>query len=246
MCRDSILPFWIQVPMTVMTPKSRAESHNQLAIQQALSLCLRHQHPVTLLALDVAEFDNLRADIGESRLEELVSVMADHLQQFKRCEDLLVINPVSHHMLVVLPATDIHGGHQLAQRLLDRFGNDEIQLDDFQVEVSIRIALHGRDVLDSSDPSPLIESTLELLERAQGDQQLVLSPFAMNALKSPAIAPSDQLAANLLAQASRKQDNSLLDTLKPALSRLPESERMKLVDHLLDLSTRLESGFARQ
>ena len=231
--------------MTAATAKSLAESHNQLAIQQALSLCQRHQHPVTLLAMDVAEPDSLLADIGETRMETLISLLAEHLQQFKRCEDLLIINPHNHIMLVILPATDIHGGHRLAQRLLSRFSSEEIQLDEFQVEVSLRVALHGCETLDSADAQPLINATLALLDNPDNNQQLILSPQARQILDTPKAPPRDSLAANLLAQASRKGEDNLLDTLKPALSRLPESERMKLVDHLLDLSTRLDSGLAR-
>lgn len=231
--------------MTAVTSKSRAESHNQLAIEQALSLCLRHQHPVTLLALDVAELENLRADIGEARMESLVSVMAEHLQQFKRCEDLLIINPDSHRMLVILPATDVQGGHQLARRLLDRFDEDVIQLDEFQIEVSLRIALHGYETLEDADPSPLINATLALLDNTNPEESLVMSESARQAMARPHPHSTDTLAAGLLAKVRRKGDSGLLDTLKPALSRLPESERMKLVDHLLDLSTRLDSGLAR-
>lgn len=230
--------------MTDVTAQTRAESHNQLAIQQALSLCQRHQHPVTLLAMHVAELDSLRADIGERRMETLVSVLADHLQQYKRCEDLLITNPDNHIMLVILPATDIHGGHRLAKRLLARFAEEDIQLDEFQVEVSLRIALHGCEVVESADAQPLIDATLALLEQADKQQQLVLSTIARQVLDTPPPASRDTLAANLLAQASRRDNHKLLDTLKPALSRLPESERMKLVDHLLDLSTRFDSGLA--
>ena len=39
--------------MTAATPQSRADSHNQQAIERALSLCLRHRHPVTLLAIAI-------------------------------------------------------------------------------------------------------------------------------------------------------------------------------------------------
>lgn len=232
--------------MTATTPLSRIESHTLLAIRQALSLCQRHQHPVTVLALEVEELDALRADIGEARMETLVSLLAEHLQQFKRCEDLLISNADSHIMLVVLPATDVHGGHRLAQRLLSRFAHEDIQLDEFQVEVSLRIALHGCDAVASPDPQPLIEATLALLDESDTPEtQLVLSAAARQALDLPRPSASDDLSASLLARAGRKGDRDLLDTLKPALSRLPESERMKLVDHLLDLSTRLDSGLSR-
>ncbi len=234
--------------MTAEPRQNRIESHNQLAIQQALSLCHRHQHPVSLLALDVAELDKLRADIGEARMETLVSLLAEHLQQYKRCEDLLITNADNHVMLVVLPATDVRGGHQLAKRLLSRFASEEFQLDEFQVEVSLRIALHGCEQLESADPRPLIDATLAILESAGSvesgdDAQLLLTDEAREALNAPR-EPAETLTANLLSQARRKGDNELLDALKPALSELPESERMKLVDHLLDLSTGVGSGLS--
>ncbi|MCK0152784.1 diguanylate cyclase [Alcanivorax sp. S6407] len=237
--------------MTSEPLQNRIESHNQLAIQQALSLCHRHQHPVSLLALDVAELDKLRADIGEARMETLVSLLAEHLQQYKRCEDLLITNADNHVMLVVLPATDVRGGHQLAKRLLSRFASEEFQLDEFQVEVSLRIALHGCEQLESADPYPLIDATLAILEsvgslgsvESGDDAQLLLSDQAREALNVP-LEPTETLTANLLSQARRKGDNELLDALKPALSELPESERMKLVDHLLDLSTGIGSGLS--
>ncbi|MZR62109.1 diguanylate cyclase domain-containing protein [Alcanivorax sp. DP30] len=230
--------------MTAATAQSLAESHNQLAIKQALSLCQRHHHPVTLLAMDVEEPDSLLADIGETRMETLIRVLAEHLQQFKRCEDLLVINPDSHIMLVILPATDIHGGYCLAQRLISRLRGEEIQLDEFQIPISLRIALHGCENLDNSESQPLIDATLKLLQNPDNNQQLILSDTARQNLDTPSVPAKNSLAASLVAQASQTSDEDLLDTLKPAFSRLPEHERMRVVDHLLELSTRLESGLA--
>ncbi|MGB1466653.1 MAG: diguanylate cyclase domain-containing protein [Alcanivorax nanhaiticus] len=231
--------------MTAATPQSRADSHNQQAIERALSLCLRHRHPVTLLAIAIAEKDSLQADIGEDRMETLIALLAEQLHHDKRCEDLLISNPDDHLMVVVLPATDMRGGHRLAERLLARIAHQAFRLDEFEVDVRVRIALHGCETLEHTDAQPLIDATLAMLQHSGNAEPLLLSKEAQQALSLPAVPAGDSLASDLVTRVRRQGEQSLLNTLKPALSRLPESERMKLVDHLLDLSTQMESGLVR-
>ncbi len=240
------------MPMTAVTPKKRKESHTPLAIHQVFSLCHRHQHPVSLLAIEMADRENLSADIGASRMDTLFRRLASQLHALKRCEDLLITHGNSHTLLMVLPATPLSGGQDLARRLLARLAGTETQLDEFQVEISLRIALHGSERLENPDPQPLIETTLALLqgqvkgqvkEKING-QPLLLSKTAKQALAAPG-KPVDDLVANLVTQATHKGGQALLDSLKPALSRLAECDRLKLVDHLLNLSIRLDSRLSR-
>lgn len=225
--------------MTAVTTSSRANSHSQQMIHQAMSLCRRHQQPLSILAVRFQELAAIKADIGADRIQRLLTRVLHQLHSHKRCEDCLVSWQSGQSLFVVLPYTAADGAVAMAQRLQGWFSEQEFELDEFHVSLPVRIAVHCASQQEEEGVVQLLNRALNTLEDTTDTEHVALSPTAhkqLAALKSIPKA-TDRLSRELLELANGDNEDALMDVLSPALSALDERLRLQLVDQLLEAST---------
>lgn len=229
--------------MTAVTISSRANSHSQQMIYQAISLCRRHQQPLSLLAVELQELASLKADIGAGRIDQLLTRVRQQLHMQKRCEDALVSCQAGRYLFIVLPATTVNGAVAMAKRLQQWFSRQEFELDEFRISLPANIAIHCASLTQEERVADLFNTTMAVLAGASGDATLTLSDYATQQLSDsrPTDDPASALSRDLLELARSGQSATLLEVLSPTLSTLDETLRLKLVDHLLEASTRAQA-----
>ncbi len=229
--------------MTAVTTSSRASSHSQQLIHQAMSFCRRHKRPLSVLALELQELESIKADIGAQRIRRLLTHIRHQLLNDKRCEDSLVSCQEGHFLFMVLPATPVDGALAMAQRLETWFSRQEFQLDDFHVSLPVKIMVHCAALSPEENVNDLLNSTLEKPLNAEGDAAIRLTQRAEQQLAS--LQSTEQittrLSRELMELAQHGQPAALLETLSPALASLDETLRLQLVDFLLEASTRAKA-----
>ncbi|ERP92111.1 hypothetical protein Q670_10865 [Alcanivorax sp. P2S70] len=232
--------------MTVATKTKSQQSHSQQAIRQALSLCRRHQQPISLLAIEMSEVAALAAEIGHERTQTVTQHIGRVLNTHKRCEDILVRYSTGSIMLAVLPATPATGANALAERLMSQF-EKPLQVDEFQIEVPLRVGVHTSVDNKHITANRLINDAVKLLRQPGMHNHILLSPQTQTLLAREAGHPGEHnIVEELLQQQQGSSTAAFIDTLMPALSAMEEQDRMILVDRLLELSTRNPSRLACQ
>jgi diguanylate cyclase (GGDEF)-like protein len=225
--------------MTAVTTSSRASSHSQQMIHQAMSLCRRHQQPLSILAIRFQELALIKADIGVDRIQRLLTQVLHQVHTHKRCEDGLVSCQSGQSLFVVLPYTAADGAVAMAQRLQGWFSEQEFELDEFHVSLPVRIAVHCASQQEEEGVVQLLNRALNTLDDTTDTDHVALSASARKQLAALQSIPkaTDRLSRELLELANGANEDSLMDVLSPALSVLDERLRLQLVDQLLEAST---------
>lgn len=224
--------------MTAVTTSSRANSHSQQMIHQLMSLCRRHHQPLSLLAVELQELASITADIGHNRISRLLTHVRQQLHTQKRCEDGLVSCQSGQFLLIVLPATPVDGAIAIAKRLEQWFARQEFELDEFHISLSVNIAIHCASHDQEERVVDLFSATMELCVDAATPVTLSERARQQQTEAQSAAKATSTLSRELLELARSGQSASLLEVLSPTLSTLDESLRLKLVDQLLEASTR--------
>ncbi|MGJ3257547.1 MAG: diguanylate cyclase [Alcanivorax sp.] len=229
--------------MTAVTTSSRASSHSQQMIHQAMSLCRRHQQPLSILAIRFQELASIKADIGAERIQRLLAQVLHQMHATKRCEDGLVSCQSGQSLFVVLPATAVDGAMAMAQRLQQWFSSQEFELDEFCISLPTRIGVHCANQQEEEGVVQLLNRAFNTLEDTTDTSQIALSGSARKQLVALQSAPeaTGQLSRQLLELASGANQASLMEALSPALSVLDERLRLQLVDQLLEASTQAKA-----
>jgi diguanylate cyclase (GGDEF)-like protein len=215
--------------MTAVTTSSSTSSHSQQMIHQAMSLCRRHQQPLSILAIRFQELGSVKADIGAERIQRLLAKVLHQMHATKRCEDGLVSCQSGQSLFVVLPATAVDGAMAMAQRLQQWFSSQEFELDEFCISLPTRIGVHCASQREEEDTT----ETTHIALSGSAHKQLAALQSAPEA--------TGQLSRQLLELANDTDQTSLMEVLSPALSVLDERLRLKLVDQLLEASTQAKA-----
>ena len=225
--------------MTAVTASSRANSHSQQMIHQAMSLCRRHQRPLSILAVRFQDLASIKADIGAERIQRLLARVLHQLHAGKRCEDGLVSCQSGQSLFVVLPATAVDGAVAMAQRLQQWFSSQEFELDEFCISLPTRIGVHCASQREEEGVVQLLNRAFNTLEDTSDSAQIAFSEPARKQLAALQSAPkaTHRLSRELLELANGPNQASLVEVLSPALSMLDERLRLQLVDQLLEAST---------
>ena len=229
--------------MTAVTTSSRQSSHIQQMIHQAMSLCRRHQQPLSILAIRFQELASIKADIGAERIQRLLAKVLHQMHTTKRCEDGLVSSQSGQSLFVVLPATAVDGAVAMAQRLQQWFSSQEFELDEFCISLPTRISVHCASQEEEEGVVQLLNRAFNTLEKTSDTDHIALSESAGKQLDALQSAPeaTDQLSRQLLELANGADQASLMKVLSPALSVLDEGLRLQLVDQLLEASTQAKA-----
>ena len=229
--------------MTAVTTSSRASSHSQQMIHQAMSLCRRHQRPLSILAIRFQELASIKADIGAERIQRLLTRVLHQMHATKRCEDGLVSCQSGQSLFVVLPATAVNGAMAMAQRLQQWFSSQEFELDEFCISLPARIGVHCASQQEEEGVVQLLNRAFNTLEDTTDTTHIALSESARRQLVALQSAPeaTGQLSRQLLELANGANQASLMEVLSPALSVLDERLRLQLVDQLLEASTQAKA-----
>jgi diguanylate cyclase (GGDEF)-like protein len=225
--------------MTAVTTISRASSHSQQMIDQAMSLCRRHQQPLSILAVQFQELQSIKADIGAQRIERLLANVLHQLHAIKRCEDGLLSYQSGQSLFMILPVTPVDGALAMAQRLQQWLSSQEFQLDEFCISMPARIGVHCVSAREEEGVVQLLNRAFNTLKDTKDTAAISLTEPARKQLDALQSSPRthDRLSRELLELANGTNQASLMEVLSPALSVLDEQLRLKLVDQLLEVST---------
>ncbi|MCG8391467.1 MAG: diguanylate cyclase [Pseudomonadales bacterium] len=223
--------------MTAVTARNSANSHSQQVIHQWLSYTQRHKQPLSVLALTLTDYDSILADIGYERTGLLLQQLGQKLREFCRCEDTLVSAQAGKQMFILLPGTDANGGLAMAERLTRWFADQEFELDDFQVVLATRVALHSTLPGKEQDAASFLNTALNTLKTHNDETPIVLSTLARKQLaEKPEQEATTPLAQQLESLAEQTSMAEFMAVLEPSLTRLDEKSRLELVDYLLEAS----------
>ncbi|MFP1683183.1 diguanylate cyclase domain-containing protein [Alloalcanivorax sp. C16-1] len=248
--------------MTSGTDTTRVQSQNQSLnpLTPLVSLCQRYQLPLSLLAIQLKDLTALGRELGGDQLRALQRQLARAMEQRVRQEDALVTWQRGY-LVLCLPGTPVEGAVGLAHRLGDWFERTRFTLPDRVLQLSTAMAVHVADT-DSAEPGQhepireLVMDTLCLLAAEEDGPGPVLSRRALRLRRRPAPqrtavdawpkkgdgpAPLDKQDppgqfCQLVETLSRHGEGILVRALSPALRRLDEPTRLRLIDHLLEAS----------
>lgn len=237
--------------MTSGTDASRTQSQGLAPLAQLFSLCHRHRLPLSLLALQLKELPAIGRELGGGRLRQLQRQLAEAVEQRIRAEDGLVAWQRGY-LVLCLPGTRVEGAVCLGRRLGAWFARTRFTLETRNLRFTPSMAVHVSELDDTASREPLREllmDTLCLLATEDHGGEPVLSRRARAALDRFTAPPAtvDEAAGHgedarpgqlheLVARLSERDDGILVRELSPALRRLDEPTRMRLIDHLLEAS----------
>ncbi|MCH2559257.1 MAG: hypothetical protein MK005_18410 [Alcanivorax sp.] len=246
--------------MTSGTDTTRVQSQSLNPLTPLVSLCQRYRLPLSLLAIQLKDLTALGRELGGDQLRALQRQLARAMEQRVRQEDALVTWQRGY-LVLCLPGTSVEGAVGLAHRLRDWFERTRFTLPDRVLQLSTAMAVHVADT-DSAEPGhhepirELVMDTLCLLAAEEDGPDPVLSRRALRLRQRPAPQASvahppprkgdspDPLEkqdpprqfCQLVETLSRHGEGILVRALSPALRRLDEPTRLRLIDHLLEAS----------
>ncbi|MFP1678718.1 hypothetical protein ACLD02_08460 [Alloalcanivorax sp. C16-2] len=231
--------------MTSGTDASRTHSQGLAPLAQLFSLCQRHRLPLSLLAIQFKELPAIGRQLGGERLRQLQRQLAQAVERRIRAEDGLVAWQRGY-LVLCLPGTRVEGAVCLGQRLRGWFERTRFTLDERALRLHPCMAVHVSESdqeEESREPvRELLMDTLCLLAAEEDGGEPILSRRARAALERFAATAGTEPAAasgelhELVEKLSRHDEGILVRELSPALRRLDEPTRMRLIDHLLEAS----------
>lgn len=239
--------------MTSGTDSTRTQSHSLNPLARLLSLCQRHDLPLSLLAIQIKGMNILGEQLGGERLQRLQRQLARAIHKRTRQEDAL-ISWQRGYLVLCLPGTDAPGAAALAGRLQGWFVATRFTLDEFSLQLNTAMAVHVADLSEDGREQQIRELLMDTLcllaahegrgpalsRRAQERRDNALVGGVIDGERRADLARTSALSdphylKTLLDKLSDDRQ-ILVRTLSPALRKLDESTRMLLVDHLLEAS----------
>jgi len=251
--------------MTAGTTSIRAQSHSLTPLAQLLSLCQRYRLPLSLLAIQLKDVAALGKQLGGDRLQRLQKQLGQAVQQHTRMEDAMIAWQRGY-LVLCLPGTRAGGAACLAQRLDQWFQKTRFTLDEFTIQLDTAMAVHMADSEQNQareNVRELLMDTLCLLAAGADEEdgpalsRRALEDSRDNRQSPPPVEDSEagqtigdgpprrrhddgdiacpQKLKELMEQLG-DDDKTLVSTLSPALQRLDERTRMRLIDELLEAS----------
>jgi diguanylate cyclase (GGDEF)-like protein len=152
--------------------------------QREINRCLRYNHPVSLLFLDIDEFkkfnDHYSYEVGDKVLKHLTKCLVDDLRNID-----LIGRYGGEEFVILLPETDLTGASEVAERLRAYIESRALKTDfgPVSITVSIGIGKYHPDFLNKPDLTD--EQILNRLIDQGGDMLHVAKAEGRNRVAVP-------------------------------------------------------------
>jgi diguanylate cyclase (GGDEF)-like protein len=135
-------------------------------LDRQISLAQRSQLPLTLLMIDVDHFKTVNDTHGHQTGDRVLQHVAEVIRQRIRTQDLLG-RLGGEEFMVVLPNTDMAGGHQVAESLRQAIAQAPVDHLHNAIQVRISVGVNGLHADHAPDAHTLISQADAALYRAK-------------------------------------------------------------------------------
>jgi diguanylate cyclase (GGDEF)-like protein len=145
-------------PLTGLPNRRHIEEH----LASAVSAARRHQHPLSVLFLDIDDFKHVNDELGYESGDDVLRTMGGCIRSALRTEDL-VGRWGGEEFVVVLPTTDLEGAVALAERIRAVIEASPVDSGDSLIPVTVSIGC----ACGTPDPLDLIRHASRALRQAK-------------------------------------------------------------------------------
>jgi diguanylate cyclase (GGDEF)-like protein len=145
-------------PLTGLPNRRHIEDH----LAAALSAARRHDHPLSILFIDIDGFKQINDRSGYEAGDDVLRAIADRVRSALRIEDL-VGRWGGEEFLAVLTNTDLVGAAVVAERVRAVVANDTVRLHPGHTAVTVSIGCTSGD----GEPADLIRRASHALREAK-------------------------------------------------------------------------------
>lgn len=188
-----------------------------LQMEQSMAYALRHNSEVTLLLLEIDNFQALKQKLGERLADQMLSLLAKLLAAKLRREDTLA-HVDGPQFAIVAPGTSLNEVRVMAERLRQGVSAARINFRDERLAVSASVAVANSWHDDTHSAPALFSKATSRLYGSTGENRILMPDENVNRL--PLLPLADAL---LMLHKGRKDDvrphlAALLASLKPLIS----------------------------
>ena len=120
--------------------------HNRRGLENALHIPLaqasRSQLPTAAVMLGIDHFKEMNSNFGSDKGDEIIRLLARHLQRLSRASDV-VARIGGDEFLLVLPQTDLEGARVLAERVRSEISELPMVVSQQRIPVTVSIGVAG-------------------------------------------------------------------------------------------------------
>lgn len=153
------------------------KQHFQTRLKQDLAFCERHEHPLSLVRLDVDAFNQLFIKAGKDAADEVLRRVGGLIADIIRKEDTAARIGLAK-FVVSLPTANEEGAAILAERLVQAVRESRIEWQGKRLPVTLSAGVMQVEFHPGQTPRSLMEEVQVVLEaagKAGGDQALKAS-----------------------------------------------------------------------
>ncbi|MCX7208362.1 MAG: diguanylate cyclase [Proteobacteria bacterium] len=211
-----------QTVVTRDTLTGVASSHLlMLQMEQSMAYALRHNSEVTLLLLEIDNYQSLKQKLGDRLAEQMLNLLAKLLSAKLRREDTLA-HVEGPQFAIVAPGTSLTEVRVMADRLRQGVATARINFRDERLEVSASVAVANSWHDDTHSAPALFSKATTRLYGSTGDGRILMPDENVNRL--PLLPLADAL---LMLHKGRKEEvrphlPTLLAALKPLIHLVNE------------------------
>jgi two-component system, cell cycle response regulator len=187
-----------------------------LQMEQSMAYALRHNSEVTLLLLEIDNYQSLKQKLGDRLAEKMLNLLAKLLSAKLRREDTLA-HVEGPQFAIVAPGTSLTEVRVMADRLRQGVATARINFRDERLEVSASVAVANSWHDDTHSAPALFSKATTRLYGSTGEGRILMPDE--NVSRLPVLSLADAL---LMLHKGRKEEvrphlSTLLATLKPLL-----------------------------
>lgn len=193
-----------------------ASSHLlMLQMEQSMAYALRHNSEVTLLLLEIDNYQSLKQKLGDRLAEQMLNLLAKLLSAKLRREDTLA-HVEGPQFAIVAPGTSLAEVRVMADRLRQGVATARINFRDERLEVSASVAVANSWHDDTHSAPALFGKATTRLYGSTGDGRILMPDENVNRL--PLLSLADALL--MLHKGQKEEVRPHLPTLLAALQPL--------------------------
>ncbi len=130
--------------------------HLENRLQMEWARCLRQQHSLAVILLDIDHFKQVNDRFGHPAGDSCLQQVATMIQEGLRWPADVIARYGGEEFCLVLPETDAQGAAKVAERIRERVANSPILTQDKQFKVSVSIGLFAAVPFDECTPAAYV------------------------------------------------------------------------------------------